>query len=102
MARVTEMPRNSTRALERASYETIPITVSDADKRAMFAIERFILTYRGDDLLHDIERTFPNVSFRAVFLAIHRARHPLREVAGSIPAAPTMKAASLLGFFDCA
>ena len=54
------------------------ITVSDDDKRMMFAIERFILSYDGDDLLHDIELTFPGASYRAFFLAWGRAQDPLR------------------------
>jgi len=70
--------RNSTRTRERASYETISITVSDADKQAMFAIERYILAYRGDNLLHDIELNFPGASYRAFFLAINRVRAPLQ------------------------
>jgi hypothetical protein len=55
-----------------------PITVSDVDKRMMRAIERFILTYDGDDLLHDIELAFPRASFRAFFLAYRRACDLLR------------------------
>ena len=49
------------------------ITVSTADVRMMHAIERFILAYDGDDLLHDIELTFPGASYRAVFRALGRA-----------------------------
>jgi hypothetical protein len=54
------------------------IRVSDADKRAMLAIERFIIAYDGDNLLHDFELTFPGASYRAFFLAYCRARDPLR------------------------
>jgi hypothetical protein len=55
-----------------------PICVSDADKAMMFAIERFILGYDGDNLLHDIDLTFPTASYRAFFLAWHRAQDPAR------------------------
>jgi hypothetical protein len=54
-----------------------PIIVSDADRRTMHAIERFIIGYSG---LHDIELTFPGASFRAFFLAYCRARDPLRWI----------------------
>jgi len=56
-----------------ASYRRIPITVSTADVRMMHAIERFIIGYRGDNLLHDIELNFPGASYRAFFLALGRA-----------------------------
>jgi hypothetical protein len=56
----------------------IPIPVSNADKEMMHRIERFILAYGGDDLLHDIELTFPTASYRAFFLAYLRARDPAR------------------------
>jgi hypothetical protein len=56
----------------------IPIRVSDADKRMMFAIERFILAYDGDNLLHDIELNFPGASYRAFFLAYGRAQNAVR------------------------
>jgi hypothetical protein len=61
------------------------ITVSNADKTMMLAIERFILGYDGDYLLHDIELTFPDASYRAFFLAYSRTRDPLRwrDVGGS-------------------
>jgi hypothetical protein len=49
-----------------------PITVSNVDRAMVLRIERFILDYRGDDLLHDIELTFPGASYRAFFLAIRR------------------------------
>jgi hypothetical protein len=52
--------------------------VSNADKRMMFAIERFILGYDGDNLLHNIELNFPGASYRAFYLAYHRTRDPLR------------------------
>jgi len=50
------------------------ITVSAADVRMMRAIERFIVGYRGDNLLHDIDLKFPGASFRAFFLALGRAQ----------------------------
>jgi hypothetical protein len=50
------------------------ITVSNADVRMMRAIERFILAYDGDNLLHDIEINFPGASYRAFFLAYGRAQ----------------------------
>jgi hypothetical protein len=56
----------------------IPIVVSNADKEMMHRIERFILAYHGDDLLHDIELTFPTASYRATFLAYLRACDPAR------------------------
>ena len=55
-----------------------PITVSNADKRMMHAIERFILAYDGDNLLHDIELTFPGASYRAFFLALGRTQDAAR------------------------
>jgi hypothetical protein len=71
--------RNNTAVPERARLkQRFTTIVSDLDKRTMFAIERFILAYRGDDLLHDIELNFPGASYRAFFLAFHRARNPLR------------------------
>jgi hypothetical protein len=57
---------------------TIPIQVSDVDARMMRQIERFILAYHGDDLLHDIELNFPTASYRAFFLAFNRARNAVR------------------------
>jgi len=55
-----------------------PTVVSATDKRMMLAIERFILGYSGDNLLHDIELTFPGASYRAFFLAYSRAQDPAR------------------------
>jgi len=55
-----------------------PITVSNADREMMRRIERFILAYDGDNLLHDIELNFPDASFRAFFLAYGRAQDPAR------------------------
>ena len=55
------------------TYTTI---VTDADKEMMHRIERFILAYDGDDLLHDIELTFPTASYRAFFLGYRRAQEP--------------------------
>ena len=54
------------------------ITVSKADTQMMHAIEEFILTYVGDDLLHDIETTFPRASYRAFFLALRRSQDAAR------------------------
>jgi hypothetical protein len=56
-----------------------PVVVSRADVRMMHAIEKFILGYDGDDLLHDIERNFPSASYRAFFLAYRRAARWLPE-----------------------
>jgi hypothetical protein len=55
------------------------ITVSNADKAMMLRIERFILGYNGDDLLHDIELAFPSASYRAFYLAYMRAARWLPE-----------------------
>jgi hypothetical protein len=60
------------------SVRATTIRVSNADKRMMHAIKRFIPAYDGDDLLHDIELTFPGASYRAFFLAYCRAQDPLR------------------------
>jgi hypothetical protein len=54
--------------------EMPPVTVSNADVAMMRRIERFILEYDGDDLLHDIELNFPGASYRAFFLAYGRAK----------------------------
>jgi len=56
------------------------ITVSDADVRMARAIENYILAYDGENLLHDIEITFPGASYRAFFLAWGRSRDPLRWI----------------------
>jgi hypothetical protein len=50
------------------------IIVSDSDVRMARKIEKYILAYGGDDLLHDIELTFPRASYRAFFLGFKRAR----------------------------
>lgn len=55
-----------------------PIVVSRADAKMMRQIERFILAYAGDDLLHDIELSFPTASYRSFYLALMRARNPAR------------------------
>jgi hypothetical protein len=57
-----------------------PITVSRADVAMMHAIERFILSYNGNDLLHDIELTFPGASYRAFYLAVQRAQEAARWI----------------------
>jgi hypothetical protein len=54
------------------------IKVSNADKDMMLRIERYILTYGGDNLLHDIELNFPGATYRAFFLAWERAHDPVR------------------------
>jgi len=36
------------------------------------------LAYEGDNLLHDIELTFPGASYRAFFLAYGRGQDPAR------------------------
>jgi hypothetical protein len=56
----------------------IPITVSNADVRMARRIERYILSYDGDNLLHDIDLNFPDASYRAFFLAYGRAQDPAR------------------------
>jgi hypothetical protein len=61
-----------------AGVRRTPITVSAADVEMMHAIERFILDYRGDNLLHDIEINFPGASYRAFFLAYGRTHGPAR------------------------
>jgi len=55
-----------------------PTVVSRRDVKMMHRIERFILSYDGDDLLHDIELTFPGASYRAFFLAWGRSQDPAR------------------------
>jgi hypothetical protein len=55
-----------------------PIVVPNADVEMMRRIERFILAYDGDDLLHDIELTFPTASYRAFYLAYGRAQDAAR------------------------
>lgn len=68
-------------AAERKSIPTThPITVSKTDIAMMHRIERYILAYRGDDLLHDIELCFPSASYRAFFLAYGRAREAARWI----------------------
>jgi hypothetical protein len=52
--------------------------VSRRDIEMMHQIERIILGYQGDNLLHDIELTFPGASYRAFFLAWGRTRDPAR------------------------
>jgi hypothetical protein len=54
------------------------ITVSNADKAMMLRIERFILAYDGNDLLHDIELNFPGASYRAFYLALGRSQDAAR------------------------
>jgi hypothetical protein len=61
-----------------AAVRHIPITFSDVDVKMMHAIERFILGYDGDNLLHDIELAFPGASYRAFFLALGRAQNAAR------------------------
>ena len=63
---------------ERSTHYAI--TVSNTDVRMMHAIERFILNYEGDNLLHDIEINFPGASYRAFFLAYGRAQNALRWI----------------------
>ncbi|MFZ1885529.1 MAG: hypothetical protein WAU53_18505 [Rhodoplanes sp.] len=52
-----------------------PIVLSAADVATMREIERFIVGYDGDNLLH---LQFPGASFRAVYLALMRTRDPAR------------------------
>jgi hypothetical protein len=54
------------------------IVVSAVDVRMMHRIERFILAYDGDNLLHDIDLHFPGASYRAFFLALGRAQDAAR------------------------
>ena len=54
------------------------ITVSNDDVQMMHAIEKFILAYVGDDLLHDIDLIFSRASYRAFFLAFRRAQDAAR------------------------
>jgi hypothetical protein len=54
------------------------IRVSPGDIAMMRAVERFIVAYNGDNLLHDIELGFPGLSYRAFFLAFCRAHDPIR------------------------
>jgi hypothetical protein len=61
-----------------APHHCIPITVSNADVRMMRAIERFILAYDGENLLHDIDLNFPGASYRAFFLALGRTQDAAR------------------------
>jgi hypothetical protein len=57
-----------------------PRIVSRRDVKMMHRIERFILSYDGDDLLHDIELTFPGASYRAFFLAWGRSQDAARWI----------------------
>jgi hypothetical protein len=57
-----------------------PRVVSRRDVKMMHRIERFIVSYNGDNLLHDIELTFPGASFRAFFLAYGRAQDAARWI----------------------
>ena len=59
-----------------------PIVVSRRDVRMMHRIQRFIMSYCGDDLLHDIELAFPGASYRAFFLAYRRALACFANVRG--------------------
>jgi hypothetical protein len=61
------------------------IIVSNVDKAMMLRIERFILGYRGNNLLHDVDIVFPGASYRAFFLAIRRSADAARwlEAEGS-------------------
>jgi hypothetical protein len=70
----------NTRQTGHAQERPAAVRVSDVNRRMMLAIERFIVGYTGDDLLHDIELTFPTASYRAFFLAYCRARDPLRWI----------------------
>jgi hypothetical protein len=54
------------------------IIVSNDDAAMMRRVERFILAYDGDNLLHDIDLNFPGVSYSAFFLAIGRASDAAR------------------------
>jgi hypothetical protein len=40
--------------------------------RAMRAVEAFITSYAGDNLLHDIELQFPDLTYRDFFVAFSR------------------------------
>ena len=57
-----------------------PRVVSRRDVKMMHRIERFIVSYNGDNLLHDIELTFPGASFRAFFLALGRTQDAVRWI----------------------
>jgi hypothetical protein len=57
-----------------------PTVVSRRDVKMMRRIERFILSYDGDDLLHDIDLTFPGASHRAFFLAWGRSQNAARWI----------------------
>jgi hypothetical protein len=54
------------------------IIVSKNDVAMMRRIERYILAYDGDNLLHDIDLNFPGASYRAFFLASGRAHDAAR------------------------
>jgi hypothetical protein len=71
---------NKTQRRVRGAREVrhIPIVISNADKEMMHRIERFILAYDGDNLLHDIDLNFPGATYRAFFLAYGRAQDPTR------------------------
>jgi hypothetical protein len=52
--------------------------VSPGDVAMMRAVEKFIRSYDGDNLLYDIDAVFPNLSFRCFFIAFYRARNLIR------------------------
>jgi hypothetical protein len=42
------------------------------DGRVVRAVEQFMTTYDGDDLLHDIELQFPDLTYRDFYVAFSR------------------------------
>jgi hypothetical protein len=60
------------------SPRVIHMTVSDTDIAMMRRMERYILAYDGDNLLHDLDLHFPGASYRPFFLAYGRARGAAR------------------------
>jgi hypothetical protein len=50
--------------------------------KAVRAVEAFITSYDGDDLLHDIELAFPDLTYRdffVAFLTVSRSRGHVAE-----------------------
>ena len=76
--RLNRQCRAQAAAERREIVRHAAIRVSASDVAMMNRIEKYIVGYNGDNLLHDIELTFPGASFRAFFLAYSRARDAAR------------------------
>jgi hypothetical protein len=56
------------------------IQTSAVDAVMTREVEAFVRAYEGNSLLHDIELTFPGLSYRAFFLGFMRASDPLHAL----------------------